>query len=352
MISALKPRLLVLALTLLGGIPDMAAAETVLLARGDDTFGQGWLFLDATGQCRVATPRHVIETSDGKLSTPDLLDSYGRIHPTHTPLTAPDPELDLAFVSVGGQIAREGCSRDRVRLTPLQPIIQSIKQAIVEIATPTERQSIPVALKAVSRDSEGGHMIALAPVDPQAPFQKGMSGGTVTHNGRPIAMLFEVDSEEGVGIAMRYDLIASELQKLAASPAKPIEAKAGSLHNLILLKGRLPQKDMGLSTFLSRESALQIVPAEDRITFVIEMDGSSVIKAVRLQGEGMTGQGSIIVEADNAGQGFSPGARCALLDDTTCTMSPRRVTRLRITLTGSAAATYKINKIDLVKGDT
>src|SRR5690606_17504930 len=113
--------------------------------------GQGWLFLDPAGQCRVATARHVVENADGELSPPDLIDRYGQMHPTRSPVAAENPDLDLAFLSVGGQLAKNGCSRDRVRATPLQSIIDSLKQAQLDVSTQTERQSITVAIRAVSR---------------------------------------------------------------------------------------------------------------------------------------------------------------------------------------------------------
>lgn len=323
-----------------------ARAETVLLARGDDTFGQGWLFLDVSGRCRIATPRHVVEMSDGKLAAPDLLDSQGRLHPTEAPVAAMDETLDLAFLAVRGTIAKEGCSRDRVRATPLQPIIDSIKQATLEITTPAERQSLAVAFRALSRDSGGGQIIALAPVDASASFQKGMSGGTIIYNGRPIAMLYEVDTDEGVGVALRYDRIAAELQKLSAEPVEAKERPDGSFGNMMLMKGRVSQKDNGIGSFLAGSSALHVAPDRDRVTFVVEMDRLSDIAGLRVKGQGLAGQGSLIVEADSDGQGFVPGSRCALVDDLACPMSPRRVSRLRVTLTGPATADYRIDSLE------
>lgn len=331
------------------GFAGLASAETILLSRGDDTFGQGWLFLDASGKCMVATPRHVLETSDGKLSTPDLLDSFNRIHVTHSPVAANDPDLDLAFISVGGQLAKDGCSRDRIRSTPLQPIIDGIKQAELGIATPTERQSISVALRALSRDDSGGGVIALSPVDPQISFQKGMSGGTVTHNGRPIAMLFEVDTDEGIGIAMRYDLIASELQKLNSIPQSNEVAEKTSATGLVMTRGRITRKDAGLSAFINGQGALEVAPAPDRVVFLLDAEKGTVVKGVRIHGEGLSGNGSLIVETEKKNGGFSPGVRCALTDDLACAMAPRRATRLRITLTGREDVRYKILRLDIVK---
>ncbi len=347
--SPVTAALLALAGILHVGPAGVANAETVLLARGDDTFGQGWLFLDAAGQCRVVTPRHVLETADGALSPPDLIDRYGRIHPTHSPVAATDPDLDLAFITVGGQLAKGGCSRDRVRATPLQPIIDSLKQAQLDVSTQTERQSIAVAVRAVSRDDKGGGIIAVSSVDPNVSFQKGMSGGTITHNGRPIAMLFEVDSDEGIGVAMRYDLIADELQKLVAKPQDKPSTDLTSVNDLVLVRGRITERGSGLSGFLAGTSSLKVAPAPDRVVLTFANESQATVEAIHVRGKGLTGKGFLIVETEKDQSGFLPGARCALVENTTCNMAPRRATRLRVTMTGVSTDAYEIEGLDLVE---
>ena len=329
----------------------VASAETVLISRGDDSFGQGWLFLDASGTCRIATPRHVVEREDGSLSSPDLLDSFGRLHPTGRAVTAVDETLDLAFLTVRGAIARQGCSTDRIRSTPLQPVIDSIKQATLEISTLTERQSLLVALRAVSRDAEGGKIIAVSPLDASTTFQKGMSGGTVMHNGRPLAMLFEVDPEQGIGIALRYDIIAAELDKTEPpEPELPDSHRSdGKTPNdsLVIQAGRVAEKDTSLGSFLNGEAPLHLAPVGGRVSLLVDLDEATKISRIRLAGMVTGADAAVIVEADNDGQGFVPGARCALADETTCIMSPRRVTRLRVSLTGMAGSAYVVEKLEL-----
>ncbi|UHS59191.1 hypothetical protein [Agrobacterium vaccinii] len=338
------------AVALSGLEPMPASAETVLLSRGDDTFGQGWLFLDASGACRIATPKHVVERADGSLSSPDLLDSVGRLHPTSSPVTAKDEALDLAFLTVRGTIAKDGCSRDRVRKTPLEPIINSIKQATLEITTPTERQSLTVAVRALSRDAEGGKIIALSPSDASASFQKGMSGGTVMFNGRPIAMIFEVDPDEGIGIALRYDVIAAELEnaQVSVSQTTDMDKRTHSYDSLVLMKGKVTQKDTSVGSFLAGTSSLHVGPVDGRVSIVVDLNGFLTTTRIRLTGKGSTNEGSLIVEADNDGQGFVPGTRCQLAAETTCVMSPRRASRLRLTLTGLKESGYEIEKLDLL----
>lgn len=339
----MKAAVLAIAMALASSGP--AAAETVLLTRGDGTFGLGWLFLDSSGDCRVATPRHVIEDADGNLAAPDLLDSYNRVHATNAPVAAADPDLDLAFVSVGGALARDGCSRDRIRATPLQPLIDGMKQAELGIATPTERQTIAVALRAISRDDDGGGFIAFAPLDAAVSFQKGMSGGTVTYNGRPIAMLFEVDTENGIGIALRYDMIAAQLQTLTPNTRSEVAAEPAPGGDMVIERGRLVAQDAGLSAYLSGRSPLEVAPDQDRIVFTFDMDGRTVVRGMQLKGEGLPSGGSLIIEVEDSRGGFSPGARCALSADLTCPMSPRRATRLRVTVTGQESDRLAIRQL-------
>lgn len=342
---SMRAAALAMAMALVAAAVRPAAAETILLTRGDGTFGLGWLFLDSSGTCRVATPRHVVEGADGNLSAPDLLDSYNRVHATNAPVAAADPDLDLAFLSVGGVLSRDGCSRDRIRATPLQPLIDGMKEAELGIATPTERQTITVALRAISRDDDGGGFIAFAPVDAAVSFQKGMSGGTVTSNGRPIAMLFEVDTENGIGIALRYDMIAAQLQKLTTAPESQAATEPPSGSDIVIERGRLIDQDAGLSAYLSGRSPLKVAPAPDRIVFTFDMDGRTVVRGMQLKTEGLPSKGSLIIEVDDSKGGFSPGARCALSADLSCPMSPRRATRLRVTLTGQESDRFAIRQL-------
>ncbi|WP_395517830.1 hypothetical protein [Pseudorhizobium flavum] len=331
------------------GFINKANAETVLLARGDDAFGQGWLFLDTAGQCRVATPRHVIENADGELLLPDLIDSYGAMHPTQSPIAAENEDLDLAFLTVGGQLAKSGCSRDRVRTTPLQPVIDGLKQAQLDVSTLTERQSISVAIRAVSRDESGGGFIAISSLEPGISFQKGMSGGTVTHNGQPIAMLFEVDSDEGIGVAMRYDLIAAQLQKLNAS-VEQSNLSLALVNDLVLIKGRVTEQGSGISGFLSGKTHLRVAPAPDRVVFLLDLGKRAVIEGVRIKGEGLVNGEHLIVETEQEDGRFLPGVRCMLSNDVHCGMAARRASRLKITLTGSADEILTLDALEVIEG--
>lgn len=327
-----------------------ARAETVFLARGDDSFGHGWLFLDSAGQCRVATPRHVVEGADGALVPPDLIDSYGRTLPTHSPIAAVNAALDLAFLNVGGTLAKNGCSRDRLRATPLQTILDSLKQAQLDVSTRVERQSINVAIRAVVRDDSGGSIIAVSSVDPSVQFQKGMSGGTIMHNGRPLAMLLEVDSEEGIGVALRYDIIAAELQKLASVALEQGAETLQSASELVLVSGQVAERDGGLSNFLAGKSALKLHPSDGRIVFMLETGRHSVVHGIKLKAKGQGNEAHLIVETEKDHGGFHPGVRCVLREDLSCLMAPRRADRLRLTLTGADDETYVIENLELMTG--
>ena len=115
---------------------------------------------------------------------------------------------------------------------------------------------------------------------------------------------------------------------------------------MLLSKGRASKKDSSIGAFLAGTSPLHLSPVAGRATLVIDMETLSKISGVRLKGQGLAGQGAIIIEADADGQGFVPGARCQLADDVTCNMSPRRISRLRLTLTGAETASYVIQSIE------
>jgi hypothetical protein len=99
--------------------------------------------------------------------------------------------------------------------------------------------------RANSRDSSGGAIIAISPLADTDAFLKGMSGGATVINGRPIAMLTEVDSETGMGIALRFDVIATELEKLGRHSQKSSLPDEKLLAAFRLSLARLPQSKRG-----------------------------------------------------------------------------------------------------------
>lgn len=339
--SALRAGLAALAL-LVGTLS--AHAETVLLTRGDNDFGLGWLFLDATGKCSIATPRHVIEATSGALVAPDLVDSFGRQHATANPRAAAD-DLDLAFLDVLGQLPIEGCTMSRLSGSSIQTLVDRMETANLAVATLYERQSIPVQKRASSQDEKGGAIIAFSPSSSEMGFQRGMSGGAILLSGRPIGMLLEVDTESGIGIALRFDVIAENYQRLAAAaPATAVPSATGGLDSITIAAGRVATADAGLGQYLSGQGALQLTPNSDRIVLLVDLPHRQVVSGVRLEGSFPPGA-SVIIESADQTTGFLFASRCELGAATECIFSPRRLSRIKLTIPASEGALVSLEAL-------
>lgn len=321
-----------------------AQAETVLLTRGDNDFGLGWLFLDATGQCRIATPRHVIESEGGALVAPDLLDSFGRQHATANPRAA-DGDLDLAFLDVLGQLPEKGCTMSRLSGSSLQTIVDRMDSASLAVATLYERQTIPVQKRASSQDGQGGAILAISPASPEISFQRGMSGGAVLLNGKPIGMLIEVDTEAGVGIALRFDVIAEAYQRLGASAPPTAEKGRGGLTAITIAAGTVVAADAGLSQYLAGAGALHLAPAPDRVTLLVQLPRRGVVNGVRLEGD-FPPSTAVIIETSDLTTGYLYAQRCELGPSTDCRFAPRRADRLKLTVPAAAGGEIRLSSLE------
>ncbi len=317
------------------GNPLPALAETVLLTRGGGEHGLGWLFRHTDGSCRIATPRHVIERDDGSLVPPDMLDRFGDYHTTAEPVAAPDPERDLAFLTVSGRLADEGCTSSRLSAVSLTAAISRMNAAYLSVATPFDRQQIQIEQRAAARDEGGGIIVAIAPVAGAEPLRKGMSGGAVMFENRPVAMLTNVDTDFGIGVALRFDVIASELAALSDGDREPSAASPSDIRELILVDGTVARTDASVAAFSAGMGELALSPNRERVTLIIDLGELRSVTEVRLEGALTDGQPeALIVEASSGSTGFMPASRCFIGASVAwlCSFSARHVDRLRVTI--------------------
>jgi hypothetical protein len=349
-------RSMLLALILVIGIVPMtisASAETVLLSRGQGAYGLGWLFLQQDGTCRIATPRHVIEADNGELVPADVLDRYGRPHATFHPVAANSVDLDLAFLEVRGGLAEEGCSTSRLSPIAVKTALERMHSAVLAIATPFDRQTLPIERKATSRDAEGGLVVAIGPRPGSQALMQGMSGGTVLVDNLPVAMLLEVDTSTGTGIALRFDVIAEELSKLSPSSVPQQASRGAVTSELMLIYGEVAQRDGSISAFLAGQSHLVVEPIADRFSVVASLERPTSIDQIMVSAEGLEPRlANLIVEVAPQNGGFVPGALCTMQTDgssSVCRFSSRLVERVRITI--PTHQTIQITKLEITGVD-
>ena len=329
-----------------------AHAEVILLQREDGEHGVGWLFRDQAGDCRIATPRHVIEDSAHELVAPNAIDRHDRVLATSQPV-APDPGLDLAFLHVEGVLADEGCSLSRLSSVPLDYFISNWTHGVLSVATPVDgQQTIQVERLVSTRDSAGGGTIAIGAAAGSGTLQKGMSGGVVMAGDRPIAMLIEVDSETETGIALRFDLIAAALAAVetetagSAAHAKP----RGSVQDVAVLDG-LIRPGGSIEAFLDQGQPLVLAAKSGRVVLLVRSRGPVSTTGLELRMD--TDDRPVDKVIVEAAAGSGPLAIVRICDggddarELVCQFAPRRLDRVQTHLgargrQGHSASRYRL----------
>jgi hypothetical protein len=205
-----------------------AQAETVLARPDKVTEGQAYVFRLTSG-CFAATPVHVIADAAGKLRVPILMGRQAREGQASDPLQ-PDPELDLAFVRVTGALASPCGSVENLGLDNLDSVLPGLKELKLEVArTGAAIQQIPVEL--VTWNEKAAQIRPARRDQSFDSLMQSMSGGTIVDaRGVPIGMLVKVNTDDGVGEAIRFDhvrkLALQRLQESVTTVAAASAAKA------------------------------------------------------------------------------------------------------------------------------
>jgi hypothetical protein len=316
-----------------------ARAEHVMLKTGPDTFGQGWLFVDPEGQCRVATPAHVVGRG-AELADALVIDQRGREFPAGGALQ-PDPDLDLAVLRVSGTRPGQPCTPSRLGLDNLAPTLSRLTEAFIITMEGSELRTIRVERRARSIDSGRGTVFAVAPIRTTDRLAQGMSGSVVmAPDNAPLGMLIEVEPGDNVGIAVRFDAIKRAILSIETSPAKA-SSGAPALGEVRVLEGTTLDPAAGPGALVGAGGVWRVKAAGRRVRVLIQLPETQRMNRVTLAASG-TADGDFPVglevataagaEAERftsaaycrADQGESPGLACRF--------APRQVRVLRLTL--------------------
>ncbi len=319
------------ALQAFAGVP--ARAEVVML-RSADEVGQGWLYLDRTGVCRVVTAGHIVrKEGPDELIAPVLEDRRSRQIVTSSP-RIPDPDLDVGFLTVEGEIARQGCSESRLSPVSLDSLLSRTFEAQLEFTTRGEVVTLPLVRRAASRDELGGRVIEFETKRSDAMFRQGMSGGMVFVGTRPVALLFGVDTDTNAALAVRLDAVA------ALEPPGRVDAGKKAPEplvdfDLVVQAGTLVGGDArgGVDT------ALTVMP-DDRGNVSLEVFLGEAMAVVGLTGAASPAGLKVFVEGRSAA-GAPPlyMSACATGDTVSCQFLKRSLTSLVVSVRTSEPLT-------------
>lgn len=330
-----------------------AAAEHVRLKTGPDTFGQGWLYVDPDGQCRVATPAHVVERGAG-LADALVIDQRGREYPAGAALQ-PDPELDLAVLQVSGSRPGQPCTPSRLGLDNLAPTLSRLTEAFLITMEGGELRTIRVERRARSVDSGRGTVFAVAPMRSTDRLSQGMSGSVVlSPDNAPLGMLIEVEPDDNVGIVIRFDAIKRAVLSAAASSA-PAPSGAAALGEVTVLEGATLDPAAGPSALVGEGGVWRVKAAGRRVRVLIQLPETQRLNRVTLAApsaaDGNFPVGLEVATSASAGaERFTSAAYCRAdgATDLVCRFAPRQVRALRLTFAAAQAdATLALGALNI-----
>lgn len=326
----------VLALLALVGLAGVAQAEPVRLTLGPDEFGQGWMFRDARGVCRIVTAAHVV-TRDGRLLVPLVSDRQGLEMLAQSPVQ-PDPLVDVAFLEARparpcpGQGLSEGSVSARLQASP---------QAYLEVLGLANISTLPLLRRARSMDDDGGRIIVFERMLAGSSIQRGMSGGAVLDGaGQPLAILIETDSEDNRARAVRIDVAAALLARMTEVAVVPT-----AIAGITVVHGRSVEAGRGVEEILVGGSGWLVEPRAGFVVVDLRFAQPTRIGALRLTvDEAGRGQvaGVVISGASNPTQAPSiwpPLAACSMVPgsaDLGCRFAARNVLAMRLELRTTA----------------
>lgn len=222
----------------LAGSVAAARADIVRLQLGPRTFGQGWMFLDLDGQCKVVTAAHVVHGSDGRALRPMVLDERGRQMQAGAPLVI-SGDADVAVLPVPSADGPALCGTGRLSAIGVERRVHDMAQANISTTGGSEVREVPVARRASHMDSGGGERFAVRPVLEADHVAKGWSGSMVRDGEGPLGVVVEVDPENNEAYAVRVDVVRRLMEGAAAVPSGPAATSGAArpLPALVVLAG-------------------------------------------------------------------------------------------------------------------
>jgi hypothetical protein len=202
-----------LAICLTATVP--ANAEPVRLAPGGQAFGQGWMFTDGAGVCRIVTAAHVIRHA-GVLVAPVAVDRLGNELPTAEPLQ-PDPDVDIAFLTAS---PARVCPAAGLSESTVDARLAATPQGFLEFLESDSTGTLPLIRRERSLDQDGGRIVAFDRTTPMPRITQGMSGGMIVDSAsRPLAVIIETLPDHNRAVAVRVDVAAVLLRAAQATRA-------------------------------------------------------------------------------------------------------------------------------------
>lgn len=245
----------------------VAHADVVRLKVGPDLFGQGWMFLDTDGFCKVVTAGHVVRAPDGKIRKSLALDGHGHEWPTGAPLVlSTDP--DIAVLPVPSANDPSSCGAGRLSTIGVERRVADMTGGEIVTTGQSEVVAVPVTRRASAMDAGGGELFTVRPTLQADRVVKGWSGSIVRDADGPLGVVFEVDPDHNEAYAVRVDVVRG---LIAAASARTTPSHVGAVVSrpaIAVLAGTTIDPANGPEQGLADSgSAWRVVPIRHAVVF-------------------------------------------------------------------------------------
>jgi hypothetical protein len=247
-------------------------------------FGQGWMFLDSDGNCKVVTPAHVIKLADGRIAANIIIkDAKNREFSLNAPqILSDDP--DIAVLQVKGANNPLLCGDGRVSAIGIARRIKTAPVVRIETTGNSEIIRVPVQWRAVRADLNEGAVFSVQPTNSNDHIKRGWSGSAVLDDEGLLGILVEVSEEYNEAIAVRTDLIRGLID--AAPPISRIGSNIKNTDSvsIIVQVGATLDLQSGADQVIRNDgTGWKVAPVQKRIVMVMVYENP-----IRLHGVAMS----------------------------------------------------------------
>ncbi len=319
-----------------------ARADIVRLEVGQDLFGQGWMFLDNDGACKVVTAAHVVRGPDGALRLPLVLDGRGQEWPAARPALVMSTDPDIAVLAIPSASSPGACGDGRLSAIGVERRALNLEQAVIATTGQSEVVEVPVSRRASAMDAGRGELFTVRPTLPADKVMKGWSGSVVRDRAGPVGIVFEVDPDQNEAYAVRIDVV----RRLMASAPVPQKSADSPKFAIGVLAGTTADPASGPDRVLG--SGWHVTPVKRTVVFVVAFKQPTPLRRVALGADGNQIEGlGIATQSDGSDRWIDAGyCRPPPGGGTvTCQLLQRTVDRVRLVVKTAADAPIVLNDL-------
>ena len=268
----------------------LAQAEVVRLEVGQGRFGQGWMFLDQDGACKIVTAAHVVRGLNRRLRTVLILDNRHHEWTAGPPLLlSEDP--DIAVLSVPAANSPTSCGSGRLSDIGVERRVSQLEGAAITTTDESTIITVPVTRRAASIDGVGGGLFAVRPSLASDQIKKGWSGSVVRDAEGPLGIVYEVNAEHNEAMVVRVDVIRRLMDSAPKQNSSALLSSVFSAPTIVGLLGTTMDPETGPQRCLFGSGSSWIVQPNNSTVALIATFASPIqLHEVSIQNNAQGGQ--------------------------------------------------------------